>query len=352
MARYSSRRRLGTVRGPFMRPSANSSMRPYGPPRRPNKYKRGAPLRRGPRVSNRLARSYTFTKTQTKRRSAPVKSHGDNQSASYNSIGKKWLTKFESMMYRKVVSPQAWFQNGSGLFSSTTGKQQASLGLSVLTLSDLQAMKLAANAGVGYSGPIKLFVKSCKSILRLRNQANTNCKLQLYDLVTKYQPQQTTLDDPIECWNKGQTDYGNTNAYQVVGQTPLKSPEFNSMFRVNKLTTVYLEPGQQHDHTVYHQFNRVIDSTRFDNSTSQSLMGLTRFTLIVFHGTLGHESATPSTVTYMPINIDYARSYEFTYGWIETVKKTYAVTDNHATTITDFDFMGESGDVDANITNA
>lgn len=308
--------------------------------------------RMGRRVRPRMARSYTGTRTRTKRRIGRATTHGDNQSSSVTRVGKRWLSRFERQMYRKIISPQTWFVNSSGSFSCTQGKQGVGGGMSVLLSTDLSTMKLAANNAVSTSAPVKFFLRSCKAVLRVRNAANTNCKLMLYDIVTKRAPPDTTLDTPAEAWLKGLTDFGAGQSYTTVGMTPYRSPEFQQYFAINRVTTVSLEPGQQHDHTVYHKWNRVVDSTRFDNSVSTALPGLTRFTMIVYHGTLGHESTTSTTVTYMPITLDYARSLEYTYGWIESVKKTYTITDNNPTTVADFDFMGEAGDGDTNLVTA
>jgi len=113
-----------------------------------------------------------------------------------------------------------------------------------------------------------------------------------------------------------------------------------------------LEAGQQHDHTVYHRYNRVVNSIQFENAAGSALAGLTRFCMVVFHGSLGHESLTASTVTYMPVTMDYSWFQDYTYGFIEKTTRGFTATDNNPTTVVDFDFMGENGDADVNISNA
>jgi len=305
----------------------------------------GAVPRLGRRVRPRMARSYTFTKTKTKQRTGKVISHGDNQSFSNNSIGKKWLTQFDSLMLRKVVSPQTVFSNLTGNVSSAQGKQ-AVLAFAYLTKTELTSME-TASAGAATSVPTKYFLKVGKYVLRLRNQANTNCRMSIYDIVTKRNTVSTTLDNPSEVWTKGMTDFGALTK-ETIGMTPYRSPEFNQYFGVNRVTTISLEPGQQHDHTVYHKYNRVVDSIQFQNNVGTALAGLTRFIVIVFHGTLGHESLAASNVTYMPITVDYAAQSEYTYGWIDKTTRAFTGTDSNPVAVADFDFMGESGDMDTN----
>lgn len=310
-----------------------------------------APLRTGRRVRPRMAASYTVTKTKQKRRTGGVNKQSDNQSSSKNSIGKKWLSKFEKLLAKKVVSPQTVFSNATGNISSTQGKQGVNF-FTFMPKATLTALETAANGGTSTNVPVKLFLKGGKTTLRLRNTVNTTCWLMLYDIVTKKAPPDTTLDTPQECWAKGLSDYGSATGTTTVGQTPFRSPEFNMYFAVNKVTRVSLEPGQQHDHVVYHKYNRVLDSIRFQNSVSTSIPGITRFTMVVWHGSLGHESATPTTVTYMPITLDYASSVEYTYGWIEKTAKAFTLTDNNPTTVATFNFMSENQDVDGTMVTA
>lgn len=349
--RYHTRRRLGGSykRGPYIRPGANAALCPWRPPKRPASSITGAPLRLGRRVRPRMAGTRTFTKTQRKKPPGKVTSHGDNQSSSVNTIGKRWLSRFDKLMLRKIVAPQTVSVSATGTATSSQGKQGI-YAYQYMSKTHLTGMETAANGGTSTSVPVKFFLKNGKHTMRIRNQANTNCRLSIYDIVTKKNTVGTNYDSPMECWDKGLTDYGvAANGYLTVGQTPYRSPEFNQYFAVNRVTTVSLEPGQQHDHTVYHKYNRVVDSIQFQNQIGTSIAGFTRYTMLVYHGTLGHDAVSTTTVTYMPIALDIAYSYEYTYGWIEKTARAYTLADSNPTTVTDFDFMGESGDQDVNL---
>lgn len=345
--RRSYRRRLGgssTYASTF-------GMRPVPFKRkRPTTTATGAPVRLGRRVRPKLARSYVLTKTKTKNRPGKVTTHGDNQSSSVSTIGKKWLSKFDKMLSRKIVSPQSSYKNDYGRVQCTQGTQGLTY-FYFMTKTDMTAMETAANGGSATNNNVRLFLKTGKVAIKLRNQANTTAKVTLYDISTKRDPLSTSVENPVKAWDKGMIDLGaglTGVAQSVPGATPFKSPEFRNGFYVNKATTVYLEPGQQHDHTVYHKYNRIIDTVRYQNNTSAIFAGLTRWVMVVFHGTLGHESATPGTVTFMPITLDYAVSYEYEYGWIEKTSPSFSLTDNFPKAVVDFDFMGESGDADVN----
>jgi len=345
---FRGRRRLGGGRGSY---AGTMGLRPV-PFTRKRKYPGSstgtglsAAPRLGRRVRPRMGASYLLTKTKRKR-PGQIRTHGDNSSASVNSIGKKYLSRFDKMMYKKIVSPQTVFDNSSGNVAAPQGKQ-AALVYGFMSSGTLTAIKTACAGGTATAIPLKFFLKGGKFVLRLKNQSNHVCKLSMYDIVTKKNTISTALDNPLECWNKAYTDYG-SGASTTVGFTPYRSPEFNQYFGVNRVTTVSLEPGQQHDHSVYHRYNRVVDSIQFENATGTAIAGLTRFVMIVFHGSLGHESLTASTVTYMPVTLDYAFSSDYTYGFIEKTVRGFTATDNNPTTVVDFDHMGEAGDVDVN----
>lgn len=342
------RRRLGYKRGSY---ASTMGLRPV-PFTRKRKYPGkssgvGAPPRLGRRVRPRMARSYVFTKTQTKKRGGKITSHGDNASSSMNMIGNKWLSAFERMMSKKIAAPQTIFTNTSGSVSSTQGKQNW-VQLVFLDKASLVGIETAANGGTATDNSVRFMLKSGKQVVRLRNQSNTNSKVSIYDVVTKRDTPATAYDTPGECWTKGLTDFGYAVGYNTVGQVPMRSPEFRNYFAVNRVTTVNLEPGQQHDHTVFHRYNKIVNSVRFQNAVGTSLAGLTRFVFIVFHGTLAHDTAAPSSVTYAPITLDWAVSREYTYGIIEKVTPSYTLTDNNPTTVVDLDAMLESGDNDLN----
>jgi len=107
----------------------------------------------------------------------------------------------------------------------------------------------------------------------------------------------TNSMSPIQAWIKGLQKENPLNAYNTfdatdktttIGCKPTYAREFNNLYKVIKTKKLTLQPGQQHDHTVYHKYNKIVDSVRYQNSSSTSIQGLTRFALVVFHGLLGH----------------------------------------------------------------
>lgn len=237
-------------------------------------------------------------------------------------------------------------------FSTTCGVgKQAIVNLPFMTQTELVKVKNACAEG-STSNDVRCFIGKATQRVYMRNQSNSVAKVMIYDLLPKRDSCNSTVDDASEAWTKGYTDFGLTNQHTVIGNTPNFSPEFRQFWSIHKVTTVNLEAGEQHDHIVKYNINKLVSSTRWDNSTSQYFRGLSAACLIVFHGTLVHESAAPTTVTFTDVRLDYAVSLEYSFGYIKQNMPSYTNERVFGTTITDGDFMGESGDVDANPINA
>lgn len=319
------------------RPMSN----PPGGPKDPTNKK--APIRTGARV--RSGRSITRTRTETKQKYGVSRSIGNNSSLSSNTIRSGLKIPKSVYDYQKMAAPRSFYINTTGNVSCGQGRQQVFV-FEYLPLADLQTIKSNLSTT---ANNVRILLKNGKHVLRLRNQTNTNCRLAIYDMVTKKDGQQTAYDSPVEAWTKSSLDYGDTNQLFYIGQTPYKSMELKKFFGINKVTYISMEPGQQHEHKVYHQYDRVVDTTKYDNAVGTSIAGLTRFSMIIFYGHLAHESTNPSNVTTAPITLDYMYERQFAYKALNTVVNQFTTTNVLPTNIVDLDQMGEDQDKDQNI---
>lgn len=311
------------------------------PPGRPPTLRIG--LGRRGRINT--GRSYTATRRRRGRYNKVVK-RGENSSATATRMG-SYMTRFNRMMYKKLVARRVNASVSSTRSTSAAGQQSVFASFN-LDKTQLVALKDDIVGASGDANEYKFFIKYVKRTSLIRNQSNSVVKLSLYDVSLKKQPNGTAADTPIECWEKGLADFGlGSSAAQQPGMTPYRSPEFNRYFYVKRVSTVYLEAGQQHEHTFIHRINRLVPSTVFDNSGSLvSFQGLTTWTMAVFLGSLGHESLTPGNVSIMPATLDILTRSEVHYGYLESKAPKYTWTNNLPATVTNFDFMGETGDAD------
>lgn len=311
-----------------------------------------APPRLGRRVRPKLARSYTATKTKTETQRGRVVKTSDNASFSVVKLGRS-AGGLAYPIYKALSVPQTIVDSNSSQVLSAVGRQAVLLVIPGVMFSTTALVNIKAAIAVTNRN-LRIFLKKGRVKYTFRNQTNCNMRISIYDIMTKSYGPTLALDSPTDAWAKGLTDFGPTYTINTVGATPNKSPEFKKQFRVASVTTLSLEPGQQHEHMVYHTYNRLIDSTIFDNwsGTSESIKGITRWTMVVFHGALVHESVTPDQVTYANTTLDYAVHREYSYAWLEKAVPSLTFTDNLPSTIIDPDQMGETGDQDVNVLNA
>lgn len=352
MARTYRRRRLGGsggfTGGTYARTMGLSAV-PFKPRKR--KSPSGAPLRLGRRVRMRSAGPVTFTKTKKKfKPSVPVK-RSENSSSSSTRIGARFRPGVPKSVYKQLLGRRIDYSNGMWTGTSTTGRQKVGF-FNIGSAAQYAAMKTALNGGVSTALPLKIFLGYQKWKLSFKNQSNIVGRMVIYDVVGRRMPTASVYDSPEETWKKGMVDFGFTtgeNFTDYPGATPLRSPEFRKWFSVRRATVVHLEPGQQHEHTIYRKLNKIVNSTGFDHSSVGWLPGLSLHCVVAFYGSLvsGSDSteAAPK-VSFAPIQVDSCWTYEISSAMLPGTAPAYAaVSDTIVTGLTAPQFMGENQDV-------
>lgn len=227
-----------------------------------------------------------------------------------------------------------------------------------MTAADLAVTKTALDATAGDNN-LKIFFGYLKHRVCFKNQSNHVCALSIYDMVPRRTPQNLSYNDPKECWDKGISDLGGGVAQSTIpGSTPFASPEFRRLFSVLKVTKIYLEPGETHEHTYYRKINGVRNSTMWDNNTNFGMVpGVSSIIMYTAYGSIGHEATSgdtnPTMVTYMPCRIDVVESREYNAAVVPFSQASYTTVTNLSTLApANWDFMAESGDVDGDLINS
>lgn len=306
----------------------------------------GASMRMGRRVR---ARTITRTKTKQQQRIGRTVKVGDNSSLSSTYFGSNRIPPFLSSLRNKLMAPSTIEGYTSNSLLATTGKQFVQ-SFGIIDVGHLSSIKTALIGSTNKS--IRVLLRSGKEIYQFRNQTNTNARMAIYDIYTYRDSQNPSIDNPTEAWSKGVVDLTSINHHLNPGQTPFKSAEFRNYFKVYKVTYVNLEPGQQHEHIIHHRWNRIVDTTRFDNSTSETFAGLTRFCMVTAYGHLVHDTNDSTSVSTAPITIDYSRFIQFSWSSIAPVSTNLTISSLLPVSIADPDQMGETGDADVNVNSA
>ena len=259
----------------------------------------------------------------------------------------------------RVVPPITLQQNARGHIKSETTGQQVCVCFPIMTgtnggtLSTSSAIGAADLACIMNSiqqgnidGPStpdirktgKVFLQSFFASLCMTNNCNAVMKVKFYDCVTR----RNTDDYPDVCWDKGIADqlvyrvpFGdnkptayNTFSFEgpstnvgsrcstYYGAIPTTSKQFNAMYKVKRMTTKLLSPGQVYEHTVRKVMNRMYDCEEL-SSYPNCVAGLTYFTMIVVSGF--PDRATDSgfqVTTASSVAIDWIFTKETRYKFI------------------------------------
>lgn len=313
MVKYGYRRRLGTGRGPYIRPSANSGLRPvYRPRKRPTggAIGGGAPLRMGRRVRPKLAASYTITQTRRKRRRfrQGVSKAGDNATQGYSHMGG---TKYKSLWHSKLKTLGVRsLEDGT---ATTVTSYNGTQGIFLLPAFHGRSQLKSISDSMATTNPTtRCLVGSGKTILHIKNQSNILVKCKLYEFYTKRTGCTTSTYDPKAAWYKYCVDQSidpltvndptatptsfTVNAAHRVDMNPYCS-DVAHYFKIAKMTTLHLEPGMQHNHTITHDVYKILKREVWEDTDviQTSIAGWTRHFMIVFYSGLVHnKNVNPS----------------------------------------------------------
>ena len=138
----------------------------------------------------------------------------------------------------------------------------------------------------------KFEVSSLNTTLLLQNQAQYQCDLDIYDLVSKVTDE--LLYDPTLAWTQGLTNIGKGSSPNAgfLYSVPTTSKVFNTQWRVNKKTSVSLGAGTSHQHTWDFKPNVIIDSEYFNTNTV--VKGLSHCVMVVLRSQLADDANSQS----------------------------------------------------------
>ena len=301
------RRRLGFGRVGFQ-PGGSyltgfSSLDPV-PFKRKRKYSGVSSSSASKRLGRRVRRRVTRKFVARRRPKRAVIRHGENSSASNTYLGRAFLPgafrAVAAMSGKKVIS-------ATGTTPVSSLSQEQGIGLfPYLNLVDLNDIRVEANGGVDTTATVSYVLRQVKSVVAFKNQSNVPCKVKIFDLVCKRDTVGTTRDNPLEAWTAGLSDIASLMTPKSPGAIPFRSAEFNRYWACRRMITHDLEPGEQHTHTVYHRFNRVIKDVDIGQRSPQTVAYYSGFTMIVVLGSLGHDTTTATKIGFMPILLDCA----------------------------------------------
>nr|QXN75690.1 MAG: capsid protein [Virus sp.] len=262
---------------------------------------------------------------------------GENTSMSACYLGKRTRGMRSMLSATGTGGVKKLYANAVGMHDSTTGVQ-TNFTVGTLSRVDLNAIKTNLDADLPTefkygTNDMKIFFGEVTSRLHLKNQTNHVACVVLYDIIPKRTSDNTTIDTPVEAWTTGLLQQGLASYSTYPGNSPYESKEFQKRFSVVKSTRLYMEPGEQHEHVFVRRLNRVVSSTLFDSSSAnagETIFGLTGYTMVVVYGSIGHfDTDVPTTVSYMPVRLDWIHHLTTQYQFVGVQAKKTAIGVNN-----------------------
>jgi len=252
--------------------------------------------RRIARVGLRAAtRTFTKTRTQnkTKQQNIPDPMGNMTKSMIRYPAGKQYLPK----SIDKLTGDQVYTYNYGQLFSASgvgvqshplfTGGDGVPIWASSSDLIDIMRQANTMSATSFNQNSIKIYMKELRGELMLYNPSNTPCKAQLYDCVARHDITDDNKATPGDAWTTGAaeiTQPTNMNS-TVIGSTPFQCGLFTRLWKVIKVTDVYLPAGSTHVHKVVYNIRKVLSNELVAMySTGSAQRNLTCGTLINYYG--------------------------------------------------------------------
>lgn len=171
---------------------------------------------------------------------------------------------------------------------------------------------------------LRFLIKHFRMRYELKNFAKDTAYVDIYDCAPR---RDINIDDngpgnyPAIAFQQGIKDQVKTpdsSMYLKPGQTPFDSNQFNTWWKVVKVTRVILSPGGTHEHIVSGRPNYMFNQALRTGSSGNALgyKGLTTSTLFVVRGSIGlGDDATP---TYENAEIAIIGSKQVEYAFINT----------------------------------
>lgn len=200
---------------------------------------------------------------------------------------------------------------------------------------------LFANIGASGTGQdtTRMVIKSFKFKTAITNQSNANCMLTLYDVEYRRDSYNGDFVAPDTAWNLGmvrEETGGDLPGYKNVGATPFMSGDFCRLYKVVKVTKVYLDPGKSHIHYYKKIANKMCNNGMCDDSQPTiGVRGFSHGTMVVAQGMPVNDGTTDTLIAYGSGAIDIVTEKEYEQCYPQYGLKRYFYDNNQGTITTE-----------------
>lgn len=292
-------------------------------------------------VSSRKRMRFGASRTMTKRRNklqiVAASASGNSFSSFYS---KARTSKVSKKIWKTISAPHCYMWDSSGRLEANHGEQNATY---IPHFDYVNGNIMMNNAGITVGEPGKIFLSGYQSDLMITNQDSGNCRVTLYDVVSRRDTQEIDL---IDIWDDGLKENtgtsGNTRAVGNLNSTPFQSSEFCSKFKILKTTKIQMAAGQSHVHKVRIKYSTMLSRDVVDDY--QYYHGLSYCTIVVVHGMPYNAVTNQAEVATGDCAIDWVRTQKHFYRSVDNNENMYGYTKAQASFSTAENVMNKIGD--------
>jgi len=199
-----------------------------------------------------------------------------------------------------------------------------------------------SNIGASATGQdtTRMVVKSMIHKITITNQSNANAVITLYNVGWRQDTYNGDFASPLLAWQTGiarEEESGDSPSELNVGSTPFESSDFCRVYKVLKVTKLYLDPGKSHVHTSRHMCNKMLNNGMTDGTTSQ-IVGFNRFTqgvMTVCQGMPINDGTTDTLIAYGSGAVDVIEERKYEQAYPQYGLKRYYYDNNQGAITTE-----------------
>lgn len=300
-------------------------------------------VRRVVRQSKRRRIGNGPTTSNIKGSQIPSSGGGESRSSTFTTGGQRG-NRILASKYKKTYGVNTVHRVSGDAYSCVSNSQNVAPIGNYMDATDLTNIYSSiGQSAVDYSDS-KLFMLDVHSEALITNACNLNTHAIIYDVVARLDGFTTVNTGPVTAFTLGFADgsTGAANDYLIPGATPYNNPRFVNAYKIIKQTPIILSPGQIHTHTLRYNINRTISKERLQLNGIGPIAGLTVYSIVVFHGTPYHDTATELVIGTSVAKLDIIKKDTLRFIHLQ---QSYPVVDitNSLSTVT----AGEQWQVNA-----
>lgn len=297
------------------------------------------------------SKSKSATKTRTKKKSKKNKLFNTVRQQEAGIVTKSFTTIYQKGNGRKITEyanhrliPTINYRNQNyGSMYQVSGFQHTHSTVSALMTGPelLEMFPLVSNTGTNYNLGVvstkgttgNMMITEASQEISYTNNCNATIKYKFYDIIARQDTSTSDLvRDPAKWWAEcAKRDDLTDTAQQIiehVGASPFDHRAWCQRFKVVKIHTGYLLPGQTHVHMQKVHVNNIFDWHQIN--TLGAIKGKSTYVMVTLEGVPCTEDSG-SVVSTSPFDAIYLRKEHYDIKVLPQVKDNNCIIDNLST---------------------